>query len=140
MLSITDNAILTFVWMSKRIVLIDDDPEDIEIMLELLKDERPNYNAVAFTDPCYALDLLKAMPDELLPDFIVLDVNMPKMDGLECLKSLIAIPKLRNVSYAVHGTVIPDSHTVSEFKKLGVNVRRKPNTLDEFTDFFRSIH
>ena len=65
----------------KKILLVDDSPENIRVMLEVLKDD---YQVVAAKDGKKALEIAAQYPH---PDLILLDVLMPEMDGYEaCLQ------------------------------------------------------
>ncbi len=65
----------------KKILLVDDSPENIRVLLEVLKDD---YMVVAAKDGNKALEMAAQTPH---PDLILLDVLMPEMDGYEtCLQ------------------------------------------------------
>ncbi len=65
----------------KRVLLVDDSPENIRVLLEVLKDD---YQIVAAKDGKKALEMAAQTPH---PDLILLDVLMPEMDGYEtCLQ------------------------------------------------------
>jgi CheY-like chemotaxis protein len=125
--------------MSSRIVLIDDDPEDIEIMLEVLKEMNVSSGTLTFTDPCYAVEVLKDMSPALLPNYIILDIFMPTLNGLECLRQLRALKNLDNASILVHSTAEPTRSIVEEFKQLGVTVYLKPAAFSDFATYFQKF-
>ena len=65
----------------KKILLVDDSPENIRVLLEVLKSD---YQVVAAKDGKRALEMAVQQPQ---PDLILLDVLMPEMDGYEvCLR------------------------------------------------------
>jgi len=63
------------------VLAVDDEPMNLEILQELLAD---HYNVVTATDGQACLDTV----DEIQPDIILMDVNMPKLDGIETCKQL----------------------------------------------------
>ena len=70
--------------MSKRFFLIDDDPDELDIFTEALNEIDPGYTCTWAESPFRALELFKSE----VPDFIFLDINMPRMDGFECLREI----------------------------------------------------
>jgi len=70
----------------KRILVVDDEPQNIAIMREILKSD---YTVIASTNGERALALAKSADP---PDLVLLDVMMPGMDGHEMLRRLRANP------------------------------------------------
>jgi CheY-like chemotaxis protein len=75
----------------KTILLVDDAPANIQIAREILKD---TYKTRIATSGAKALELVKVTPP---PDLILLDVNMPEMDGYEVCTRLKADPTTRDI-------------------------------------------
>ena len=75
----------------KRVVVADDDPDIVDILTFNL--EAAGYTVMSAADGEAARDLILAT----LPDLVVLDVMMPKMDGLEVLTVLKAHPQTRTI-------------------------------------------
>jgi CheY-like chemotaxis protein len=67
--------------------LIDDDPDDQELFLMALKQVDKNMNCHIANSGIEALKQLRDA-NHFVPDFIFLDINMPKMNGLECLAEI----------------------------------------------------
>jgi len=89
--------------MSKTVVLIDDDQDDLEILQETLESIDSSLRCICFSNPVEALQVLF---DGLIttPHFIFTDINMPGMTGDQVVK------ELRNKS-AYNETVISVSST-----------------------------
>ena len=68
----------------KRILVVDDEPQNITVMREILKSD---YTVMAATDGARALSLAQSASP---PDLIMLDVMMPGIDGYETLRRLRA--------------------------------------------------
>lgn len=66
------------------IILADDDFDDAELFESVLADVAPNVKFVHVED---GRDLLR-LTETLLPDAVFLDINMPRVDGWQCLKQL----------------------------------------------------
>ena len=69
----------------KHVVLADDDREDVEIFQLALEEACPEIELNIAEDGVELLNLLEAIP---VPDLIVLDINMPRKSGKECLKEI----------------------------------------------------
>ena len=72
--------------MFKIVLMIDDDQDDREIFREALLTCNPNLQILFAADGVEALDFLQSHAAR--PDVIFLDYNMPRMNGVECLKEL----------------------------------------------------
>lgn len=72
----------------RHIFLVDDDQEDRELFAEALSNL--GYDNVHFTEISSATKLIENLNNPLtaMPELIFMDVNMPKISGIECLKNL----------------------------------------------------
>src|SRR6185503_15425004 len=75
----------------KTLLLVDDAPANIQIANAILKDD---YRVRVATSGAKALELVKAKP---APDLILLDVEMPEMDGYEVCRRLKTDPETREI-------------------------------------------
>jgi len=66
------------------VILADDDFDDAELFQSVLSDVAPQIKFVHVED---GSDLLR-LTEKLLPDAVFLDINMPRVDGWQCLKQL----------------------------------------------------
>ena len=89
--------------MKTRILLVEDDPATVDVMrLEL---EHLDYEVTVATNGIEALDIASAQ----LPDLIVLDIFLPKMDGLEVAARLRKNPKTKDIPVlAATAKALPD--------------------------------
>lgn len=73
----------------KKICIIDDDEIFLLVSKSIIKNESFAENILEFSDGKYALDYFKENIDSTdLPEVIILDINMPLMDGWEFLEAL----------------------------------------------------
>lgn len=80
---------------SKNILLVEDDIDDQFFFVEALK-EIPNTNLLAIANNGEeALRILQFLP--ILPDLIFMDINMPLLNGIECLKAIGNKPVIKDI-------------------------------------------
>lgn len=84
------------------ILLIDDDEDDRDIFAIALKTAQPDAKLITASNGPKALELLEN--ENLVPDFIFIDLNMPYMHGTECLKKIKQIPALQHVPAIIYTT------------------------------------
>jgi CheY-like chemotaxis protein len=96
------------------LLYIDDDTEEIDIFLDALKAIDPAIKCYTAQDGEEALHLL----DNITPDLIFLDINMPRMNGKKCLIALKAHPRLRKIPVIMYSTS-KNIAEMSEFYQLG---------------------
>lgn len=111
-------------------MLVDDDTDDIEIFREALKEVDETAHFISARDGVEALSLLLADNVEK-PDLIFLDLNMPKLNGKQCLKILKKDPELNNIPVIIYTTSKLDEDK-EETNHLGASsFITKPNTFME---------
>lgn len=103
----------------KTCLLIDDDIDDQEIFTLVLKKVYPTISCIIANDGVEAVTRLTANED-LNPDFIFLDLNMPRMDGKECLQELRKIDRLKQTPVIIYSTS-SEKRDIIETRKLGAS-------------------
>jgi len=126
--------------MSKfvRFLLVDDDVDDILIFKEVLQDINPFINFSSAADGQEALSILKTQ-DTKLPDVIFLDLNMPRMDGMECLTALKKDKELRHIPVIMYTTSSRSKDIEETMQKGAVCFITKPTNLKELKSILSSI-
>ncbi len=109
----------------KRILLVEDDPNDIELTLGVLNAHNLANDVVITRDGVEALDYLYrrgefAQRPEGNPVVTLLDLNLPKLGGLQVLRQLKADEQLRSVPIVIL-TSSREDRDLDECYKLGVN-------------------
>ncbi|OXA82123.1 Response regulator receiver domain-containing protein [Flavobacterium aquidurense] len=120
-----------------HILVIDDDPEDIEIFSEAVHSFNENITITASTDASLALEDLKKAAQ--LPDIIFLDLQMPRLTGKDFLQRMKEDDLLQNIPVVVlsgqSDLIIKDS-----YQKIGAsNFICKPNSYKELVEELREI-
>lgn len=98
------------------ILYADDDVDDCEIMKEIISQIDPTISCITASDGKEALKLLGET--SILPDTVFLDVNMPVMDGRECLLAIKSNPRLRDIPVVIYSTTTNDAEK-NELHRLG---------------------
>jgi len=117
------------------ILYIDDDLEDIEIFNDAVKTVDPGINCISSTSAKEALQLLNNIDK---PDHIVLDINMPGMDGKVCLQELRKNPKFDRVNVIVYSTnSFPKD--IEQIESLGATFVRKATSFNALCTLIRQL-
>ena len=89
----------------KTILCVDDDQDDLIMLREVIQEMGQPYDIVEAYDGLIAMDLLQKMQkDNHLPCLIVLDINMPRMDGKQTLVAIKNNPGLASIPVVVFST------------------------------------
>lgn len=109
----------------KSILLAEDNPKDVELTLAALKENNLANDVVVVRDGAEALDYLYARGKFELrakgnPAVVLLDIKMPKVDGLEVLKKLKADDAMKSVPVVMLTSSREEKDLVSSYR-LGVN-------------------
>lgn len=128
----------------KRILLVEDDPKDIELTLTALEEYNLANEVVVVRDGAEALDYLYRrgkfeLRSSEYPIVILLDLKMPKLDGVQVLQQVKADQQLRLIPVVVL-TSSRESRDLEECYQLGVNAYVvKPVRFAEFIEAIRQI-
>ena len=130
---------------NKFILLVEDNPDDEALTLRALKQNRIDNSVVVVRDGAEALDYLfgkgKFAERDLnaMPALILLDLKLPKMDGLEVLEKLRANPLTSLLPVAIL-TSSREEHDLIAGYKLGLNSYiLKPVDFDQFIEAVRNL-
>lgn len=109
----------------KRILLVEDSKKDIELALEALAEHKLANQVAVVRDGVQALDYLYrrgqfADHSNGLPVLVLLDLKMPRVDGLEVLRQMKADPALKRIP-VVMMTSSREQADLNQSYELGVN-------------------
>lgn len=130
--------------MLGRILIVEDDPKDVELTLTALEEYNLANEVVIARDGEEALDYLYSRgkfatrPSDN-PAVILLDLKLPKVDGLEVLQQIKSDQKLRVIPVVVLTSSHEEKDMVTSYK-LGVNAYVvKPVDFHEFVNAVREL-
>ncbi len=99
--------------------LIDDDEDDHEIFSMAMKETYPSVQCVFANDGIYALEKLKT-DNSFTPSIIFIDINMPRMNGIQCLSEIKKLSRLQYIPAYIYSTSAEKS-IVEECLRLGAS-------------------
>lgn len=117
--------------------MVDDDTDDALLFGEVLQDVNPDIHLITATDGMIALEKLRA--SSVSPEMIFLDLNMPRMDGKECLAEIKADENLKNIEVIIYTT---SSHSADVEQTMQMGARAfitKPSNIRELRNILSSI-
>lgn len=120
------------------ILLADDDLDDHDFFKHALKEIDESIICITAVNGVEALKKLKT-EIEPLPDYIFLDLNMPRMSGLQCLEEIKKTKSLKSIPVIIF-TTSSANRDINEVKKLGGDYFiTKPADLKELSDRLKYV-
>jgi two-component system, response regulator len=128
-----------------EILLVEDEPEDVELTMRVLQSENLKNHIQVASDGEQALDFVFCRGEfshrakNTPPRLILLDLKLPKLDGLQVLEELKSSPEHRKIPVVVL-TSSGEERDIVESYKLGVNSYiQKPVDADQFRQAIRTL-
>jgi two-component system, response regulator len=129
----------------KTILLVEDNADDEELAIRALKKNNVTNSLVVARDGVEALDFLfgtgahAGRDTAAVPGLVLLDLKLPKMDGLEVLRRIRANPLTRRMPVTVLTSSKEEQDLIKSYD-LGANSYiRKPVDFNQFTDAVRQL-
>lgn len=115
---------------SINLFIVDDDADDRRLFIEAVKEVDEHIECTSAVNGEEALEMLKN-PENLLPDFIFLDIRMPRINGKQCLSEIKKDNRLKDIPVVMF-TTSRDVEESKELRKMGAYYFiTKPNNPDE---------
>jgi two-component system, chemotaxis family, response regulator Rcp1 len=122
----------------RRILLVEDNAGDVRLTREALREAEVAVDLVAVADGDQALEFLRG--EGARPDLILLDLNLPRKNGLEVLEEIKGDPELRHTP-VIMLTTSSSARDIAACYDRGVNCYVvKPLELDDFTRLVQEIN
>jgi CheY-like chemotaxis protein len=114
----------------KSILYVDDDPDDREFLYNAIKNINPDIEVILAENGLAALEYLKEIKTKNeLPGLIVLDLNMPMLDGRETLKKIKEDAVLSSMKVVVF-TTGENPNEKQAFNDMGIQYISKPFNIE----------
>ena len=89
----------------RMIILIDDDEDDKQMLDDTIKNLAPGHKVLQVENGEEGLELLRKLKaEQILPCLVILDLNMPKMDGKQAFAAIKSDPELQKIPVTIFNT------------------------------------
>lgn len=122
-----------------QVLLVEDDEVDVMNVKRAFKKNEIDNPILEATNGLEALEILRNPEILPKPKIILLDINMPKMNGIEFLKELRADDKLRSISVFVMTTSNDDSDKFDAYNLNVAGYILKPLSFDNFVTAVKNL-
>ena len=125
-----------------EILLVEDNPGDVRLTIEALRDSKVRNNLHVAVDGVDALAFLRhegRYAEAPRPDLILLDLNLPKKDGREVLAEIKADAILRTIPVVILTTSRAEQDVLRSYELQANCYITKPVDLDQFITVVKSI-
>ena len=125
-----------------EILLVEDNPGDVRLTKEAMKEGKMRNNLSVANDGVEAMAFLRRegeFKDAPRPDVVLLDLNLPKMDGRQVLAEIKADPDLRRIPVVVLTSSKADEDIISSYDSHANCYVTKPGDLEQFMEVVRSV-
>ena len=129
--------------MSIEVLLVDDSPGDVRLMQEAFRDADSAIRLRVARDGVEAMEVLQHTglhADAPRPDLILLDLNLPKMDGREVLTRIKTDASLKSIPTLILTTSTAEADIVKSYQLQANCYLSKPVQLEAFDNLVRSIN
>ena len=121
-----------------HVLLADDDDDDRLFFKDAIEVVKVKTSVAMVNDGVELMDYLNDS-ETRLPNLLFLDLNMPRKDGMECLKEIRSNHKLKDVCIAIYSTSSLEKDIEETFIK-GANIYiKKPNDFEKLKDVLEKV-
>ena len=118
------------------ILHVDDDCDDREIFCDAVKTVDSNIQCAQLESGITALQFLD-QSDKLL-DYIFMDINMPKMTGIECVQKIRSVPRFLSMQIVMYSTTFSFNDEIL-FSEMGIKCMPKQSNFCDLTSSLKKI-
>jgi CheY-like chemotaxis protein len=125
-----------------EVLLVEDDPGDVLMTKEAFEDYKLNNRLHVVTDGAEAMGFLRRQgehADAPRPDLVLLDLNLPRMDGREVLQAIKSDPELASIPVVVLTTSEAEEDVLRSYSLHANAYVTKPVDFERFIQVVRQI-
>jgi CheY-like chemotaxis protein len=125
-----------------EVLLVEDDPGDVLMTKEAFEDYKLQNTLHVVNDGAEAMDFLRRQgkhADAPRPDLVLLDLNLPRMDGREVLQAIKSDPELASIPVVVLTTSEAEEDILRSYKLHANAYVSKPVDFERFVQVVRQI-
>jgi CheY-like chemotaxis protein len=125
-----------------QILLVEDNPADVRLTQEALRELQVKHRLQVAEDGLSAVNYLSNMAGDaalIRPDIIILDLNLPRMNGLEVLAIIKSNDALKSIPVIVMSSSTSDKDVSSAYSLNANCYTKKPLEIDQFINVMESI-
>jgi chemotaxis family two-component system response regulator Rcp1 len=129
--------------MPLEVLLVEDSPGDVRLTREAFREANRSINLHVASDGVEAMAFLRKLGRHAgapRPDLILLDLNLPKMDGREVLAHIKEDPDMKTIPTVILTTSDAEADIATSYQLQANCYLSKPAQLDEFEALVRSIN
>jgi len=131
--------------MMKKILLVEDNPDDVDLTLRSLKKNNILNEVIVVNDGEQALDYLeckgkfKDADPGCLPAVVLLDLKLPKVDGHEILRAIRENPRTKFVPVVILTSSLEEEDIIKGYKYGANSYIRKPVDFQQFSTAVQNL-
>ncbi len=119
------------------LLLVDDDLDDQMLFLDAIKEIDP---AIRVTTAVNGVDAIKTLAEnQVSPDYIFVDLNMPLMNGIQCLQEIKKLPDHAHVPVIIYSTSSYERDILQTINNGAFYYIVKPFSFQELCDKIRKV-
>jgi CheY-like chemotaxis protein len=119
-----------------EIIIVDDDEDDIEFLSEAISELSSD---VKISLAGNGKELMKQLGTVKLPDLVFLDLNMPIMNGFECLSLIKKEPKFKDLPVLIYSTSANPDQIEMTFQNGAYLYIQKPSNIVELKNIVKKV-
>jgi len=129
--------------MATEVLLIEDNPGDVRLTIEAFHSINPYIRISVARDGAEALEFLHRKGKHVQaprPDLVLLDLNLPKLDGRQVLCHMKVDPRLRSIPVVILTTSTDPQDIATSYQLQANSYVRKPEQWEAFENLVRSLN